>query len=214
MARYQKGHREQTRARIVASASHMLRAAGIDGVAIPTLMKEVGLTHGGFYAHFPSKDALVAEACAAGLTEVATELVAIGAAAPQGAGLHAMLDWYLRAEHRDDPASGCVLPTLAGEIAREPPEVRHPFTTALVTLCDQLASFVHDDNVQYREDSALVVLCGMAGAMLLARAVDDSTLSDRILAASRDFYARAFSTPEPGGRSTDSAPIDPSSGGL
>ena len=214
MARYQKGHREQTRARIVGSASHMLRAAGIDGVAIPTLMKEVGLTHGGFYAHFPSKDALVAEACAAGLTEVATELVAIGAAAPQGTGLHAMLDWYLRAEHRDNPASGCVLATLAGEIAREPPEVRHPFTTALVTLCDQLAPFVHDAHMQHREDDTLAVLSGMVGAMLLARAVDDPTLSDRILAASRDFYVRAFSTPEPDGRSTDSAPIDPSSGGL
>jgi TetR/AcrR family transcriptional repressor of nem operon len=214
MARYQKGHREQTRARIVASASHMLRAAGIDGVAIPALMQEVGLTHGGFYAHFPSKDALVAEACAAGLTEVATALVAIGTAAPHGAGLHAMLDWYLRAEHRDDPASGCVLPTLAGEIAREPPEVRHPFTTALVTLCDQFAPFVHDDHMHHREDSALIVLSGMVGAMLLARAVDNPTLSDRILAASRDFYARAFSTPEPDSRSTDSAPIDPSSGGL
>ena len=214
MARYQKGHREQTRARIVASASHMLRAAGIDGVAIPALMQEVGLTHGGFYAHFPSKDALVAEACAAGVTEVATELVAIGAVAPQGAGLQAMFDWYLRAEHRDDPASGCVLPTLAGEIAREVPEVRRPFTTALVTLCDQLASFVHDDQMQHREDGALVVLSGMAGAMLLARAVDDPALSDRILAVSRDFYARAFSTPEPDGRSTDSAAIDPLSGGL
>src|SRR5262245_21850702 len=211
MARYQKGHREQTRSRIVASASHMLRAAGIDGVAIPALMREVGLTHGGFYAHFRSKDALVAEACTAGLTEVATELVAIGTAAPHGAGLHAMLDWYLRAEHRDDPESGCFLPTLAGEIAREPSEVRHPFTTAHVTLCEQLAPFVHDDHMHHREDSALIVLTGMAGAMLLARAVDDPTLSDRILAASRDFYARAFSTPEPDGRSTDSAPIDPSS---
>ena len=214
MARYQKGHREQTRTRIVASASHMLRAAGIDGVAIPALMQEVGLTHGGFYAHFPSKDALVAEACAAGLTEVATELVAIGAVAPQGTGLQAMLDWYLRAEHRDDPASGCVLPTLAGEIAREPPEVRHPFTTALISLCDQLAPFVHDDDSQHRENGTLVVLSGMVGAMLLARAVDDVVLSDSILAASRDFYARIFSTPEPDGRSTTSAAIDPSSGGL
>src|SRR5262245_29269355 len=212
MARYQKGHREQTRSRIVASASHMLRAAGIDGVAIPALMREVGLTHVGFYAHFPSKDALVAEACTAGLTEVATELVAIGAAAPHGAGLHAMLDWYLRAEHRDDPESGCVLPTLAGEIARERPEVRHPFTTALVTFVDQFAPFVHDDDSQHRENGTLVVLSGMAGAMLLGRAVYYSSLSDRMLRASRDFYARAFSTPEPDGRSTDSLAIDPSSG--
>jgi TetR/AcrR family transcriptional regulator, transcriptional repressor for nem operon len=195
MARTSRAEKARTHERLVEAASHEFRANGVAGTSIPTLMERVGLTHGTFYAHFDSKDALVAEAYARGLNETVERLLGRAEAAPPGHELNAVIDRYLSPEHRDDPAGGCVLPALAGEVRREPTEVRHAFTEELRRYFDRLAPLLPDPDAQTRADHELVLASGMVGAVLLARAVDDRALSDRILNSCRAFYTAAFAPP-------------------
>lgn len=204
---YSKQHKQETHERILRAAGRALREAGVDGVAIGELMARAGLTHGGFYAHFPSKDALVAEACARGMAESGEQLFAVAtkaAAQSPGEGVHAFVDGYLSARHRDAPATGCMLPALAADVARSPGEVRTAFTTGIEAYLDRLATLLAPGSSR---DDALVLLSGVVGAMLLARAVDDEQLSDRILAAARDFYTAAFAADgdSDGGHATPAA---------
>lgn len=202
--RYSQEHKQQTHQRVVAAAAQAFRAHGVANVSIPRLMQEIGLTHGGFYAHFESKEALVAEACASGQSETVKQLFGVAEKAAPGKKLQAILDNYLTPAHRDNPASGCTIPALAAEIAREPAEVRHAFTQSIRALLARLKPLMPDNGphtTDERTDEALALLSGMAGAVLLARAVDDPALSDRILDAAHTFYSRAFtptaSTAEP-----------------
>ena len=192
MARTSRAEKARTRERLVAEASHAFRANGVAGTSIPTLMAGIGLTHGTFYAHFDSKDALVAEAYVRGLNETVERLLQRAESAPPGRGLNAVIDRYLSTEHRDDPAGGCPLPALAGEVRREPAAVRHAFTEELQRYFDRLAPLFADRDDEAHTDHALILASGMVGAVLLARAVDDPALSDRILGACRDFYTAAF----------------------
>lgn len=202
MARTTRKEKERTHARVVETASRAFRADGVAGTSIPALMERVGLTHGTFYAHFDSKDALVAEAYARGLGETVDGLLERAEGAPPGQRLNAVIAHYLSAEHRDDPAGGCVLPALAGEVRREPAAVRHAFTTAIERYFDRLAQLLPDQDTRARRDHELILASGMAGAVLLARAVDDPELSDRILSACRAFYTAAFA-PDAGAVGTD-----------
>jgi len=195
MARTSRTEAARTRERLIQTASHDFRAGGVAGTSIPKLMEQIGLTHGTFYAHFDSKEALVAEAYALGMRETVDRLLQRAADAPQGHGLNAVIDRYLSTEHRDDPAGGCVLPALAGEVRREPDDVRHVFTEELRRYFDRLAPLLPDQDAEVRADRELVLASGMAGAVLLARAVDDPELSDRILQACRDFYTDEFAPP-------------------
>lgn len=195
MARTSRAEKARTRERLVEAASREFRANGVAGTSIPTLMEGIGLTHGTFYAHFDSKDALVAEAYACGLNETVERLLHRAETAPPGRALNAVIDRYLSAEHRDDPATGCLLPALAGEVRREPAEVRHAFTEELQRYFERLAPLLPDRDAQARADHELVLASGMVGAVLLARAVDDPALSDRILDACREFYTAAFAPP-------------------
>jgi TetR/AcrR family transcriptional repressor of nem operon len=199
---YSKEHKRRTREQILRAASHAFRAEGVGAVAIPKLMGQVGLTHGGFYAHFESKDALVAEACAAAFGEGGENLLTKVAEGAPGDELRAIIRAYLSRSHRDTPEVGCALPSLAAEIAREPAPVRHAFTQAVSGYLQQLGAYMptspadadapDDASHDAIGDDALVLLSGMAGALLLARAVDDPALSDRILRTSRAFYTRTF----------------------
>ncbi|MGZ3716190.1 MAG: TetR/AcrR family transcriptional regulator [Ktedonobacterales bacterium] len=193
--RYSQEHKQQTRQRVIAAAARIFRAQGVANVSIPRLMRQVGLTHGGFYAHFDSKDALVAEACASGQGETVKQLFRAAEQADPGKKLRAILDNYLTPAHRDNPASGCTIPALAAEIAREPAEVRHAFTQSIRALLARLKPIMPDcgtDATDEPTDEALALLSGMAGAILLSRAVDDPDLSDRILDAAHAFYSHAF----------------------
>lgn len=190
MTRYTREHKQQTHDHIVRAASHAFRAEGIAGVSIPKLMGQVGLTHGGFYAHFATKDALVAAASAEAFREAAEEWLTAAQEAAPGEEFTALVTHYLSAAHRDSPATGCAIPTLAAEIARESPDVRHAYTTALNTFVGQIAPFMRGETEDAQRDAALALFAAMAGAMLLARAVDDPALSDHILAVSRQAVAR------------------------
>jgi TetR/AcrR family transcriptional repressor of nem operon len=195
MPRTSRTEKERTHRRVVEHASRAFRANGVAGTSIPALMEGVGLTHGAFYAHFDSKDALVAETYSRGFDETVDNLMHVAEEDGQGEGLRAVIDRYLSAEHRDDPAGGCFLPALAGEVRREPAEVRAAYSAALERYFERLASLMPSGDRLEIADGELVLASGMAGAVLLARAVDDPELSDRILRACRDFYSAAFASP-------------------
>ena len=203
-----KQAKQQTHARIVAAATRRFRSGGLAGVGVADIMGEAGLTHGGFYAHFASKDALVAEACGTGLAQSRERLIRKIQREPVERRLAAYIDLYLSAEHRDHPEAGCVMPTLSGEVARSSQEVRAAFTQAYNDYRDALASLLLEADAgdggsgDEASDEAMVLLAGLAGTMLLARAVDDPALSERMLRVNRDYYKRAF----PGRPTADALP--------
>lgn len=206
--RRSKEAKQQTHTRIVEAAARRFRADGIAGVAIADLMGEAGLTHGGFYAHFDNKDALVAEACGAGLAQSRGRMLQSVRKAPAERRVAAFVARYLTIAHRDHPEAGCMMPVLSAEIARSAPAVRAAYTQAIKDYRDELASLLTaaDDSAGSRDssdsgdagasdeasDEALVLLAGLAGTMLLARAIDDPDLSERMLRVNREFYGRVF----------------------
>lgn len=190
MVRYPRGHKEKTREQIVDTAARAFREEGVAGVGIGELMGRAGLTHGGFYAHFPSKDALVAEACSRAVDDTWALMDEVVAQAPPGQELAAFIRAYVSRTHRDDPGAGCMMPSMAGEMPRHAPEVRAAFTAQLRRVLDNLERLL--PSTEDREDRAITLLSGMAGAVMLARAVDDPALSDRVLRVCRAFWTDEF----------------------
>jgi TetR/AcrR family transcriptional repressor of nem operon len=210
-------HKTRTHARIVAAAARAFRERGVEPVAIADVMRAAGLTHGGFYAHFASKDALLAEATTRGLADSRREFLTAAAEANPAAPLREIIRRYVSRAHRDDPAAGCALPALAAEVAREPAEVRGAFTAALEDFIGSLMEYVPGATAEARRDNALVLASGMAGAVALSRALDDAALSDHLLLAARRFYtdalvgsASAASAGGGGDRSADDTTVRPS----
>jgi TetR/AcrR family transcriptional repressor of nem operon len=212
---YSKQHKQETRERILRAASRALRESGIEGVGagIGQVMAQAGLTHGGFYAHFPRKDALVAAACAEGMAEAGETLFAAAEESGRRSGdaaLRHLICGYLSRFHRDHPESGCVLPALAADVARSSDEVRTAFTTGLRGYLDRLEALLPEERDAApegvnREDAALALLSGMVGALVLARAVDDPELSDQILVAARTYYTGPFARVVPAHHGDDRA---------
>ncbi len=192
--RYTAEHKEETHQKIVRTASHEFRRHGLFGVGIADLMKKAGLTHGGFYAHFTDRDTLVEEATAAGYEEAAARLLNDLAQVPSDKAVRTLVDRYLSAAHRVNVEHGCPLPALAGDMSRQTPRVRRAFTTRFKRYSGRLAALLphRGRHQKERQDTALALLSGMAGAILLARAVSDPELSDRILTAARRFYLHAL----------------------
>lgn len=266
--RYPKGHKQRTRAQILDAAARAFRAEGVAEVSIGALMRRLGLTHGGFYTHFSSKDALVAESCIRALAQAADTFFPLDSSTDPEQRLAQAIRGYLSRGHRDTPDTGCLLPALAGEVVHESDEVRRGFTEALRRYVERITTVMpaaeeyspvsspsnrgdHERSLprgqpggrEYRErgsgasvplpgsrevseqngaispasgnqgkaahgdrgrtaaaaasttatlDRALVLVAGMAGAVLLARAVDDAELSDRLLLAARRFYTDTF----------------------
>jgi len=183
--RYSPEHKASTRRRIVDGAAAALRARGLAGVGVADLMREAGLTHGGFYAHFASKDALVAEAIdAAGDQSVRSLRKVVKRAGPKPA-FKAIVDAYLSRAHRDRPESGCALAALGAELARESPAARRALSAQLEGLLGLLAEHVPDRRGISRRRQAMAVLSCLVGALMLSRIADDREASEEILAAAR-----------------------------
>jgi len=184
--RYSREHKQETHARIVRKASVRLREKGAHGVGVADLMKEAGLTHGGFYAHFDSREALVIEAFAYAMDRSmehwrkATEQIA------PDKRLAMIVDTYLTPIHRDDPGHGCAVPTLGAEIARESPKTRKAFAAKLEQMIDMMAEQMPDASSKAARKRAAATLATMMGTLVLSRIAGTSEFSDEILAAGRE----------------------------
>src|SRR3982751_6772698 len=142
--RYSKDHKQETHSRIVKKASVRLRERGAHGIGVVDLMKNAGLTHGGFYAHFDSREALVIEAFAYAMDRGIERWRKLAEATPPEKRLATIVDTYLTSLHRDDPGHGCSLPTLGAEIARESPKTRKAFAAKLEAMIDMMADQILD----------------------------------------------------------------------
>jgi TetR/AcrR family transcriptional repressor of nem operon len=172
--------KEATHDRIVEAAARAIRRSGYNGTGVADIMKDAGLTHGGFYAHFPSREAMLAEAAdRAGSESVAMmERIANTAAPPQA--LQAMMQAYLSKAHVEGIETGCATAALGSEMPRQAPEVRHAATRRIKEMIDLVARQLSDWGQPGAHERALVTVATMVGALTLARAVDDARLSDAL----------------------------------
>ena len=178
MARYANDHKRATRDRILETAGRRFRQDGLDGSGIATLMKDAGLTNGAFYAHFGSKDDLIARVLAEQLREQA---VTYGDVDTGREGLEELLKDYLSAEHRDSRREGCPSAALLGEVARSSPQARAAYTEGVVRLADAVAAHLDPRSPRRLRARMLGVLATLVGTIQLARALDDPELSDQLL---------------------------------
>ncbi len=172
----------QHRERILEAAAQRFRERGFDGIGVADLMKEAGLTHGGFYGHFSSKDDLIAEACARALAQSLARWHKVADRA-SGDPLSALAGAYLTSSHRDNPGAGCVLAALGPDVSRQGPAVRHSVTSYVRSACDLLAKLVPGKSKAARRQEAISTWATLVGAIVIARAVDDRALSREILDA-------------------------------
>jgi AcrR family transcriptional regulator len=170
--------KDATHERIVAVAARAIRRSGYDGTGVADIMKEAGLTHGAFYSHFASREAMLAEAAGRACAESAAAAAEVAAREPAGAALASMLDAYLSKAHAENAEVGCPLAALGSETSRQAPEVRRTTTRHIKEMVDLVARQAPDWGRPAAHERALVTLSTMVGALLLARAVDDPGLSD------------------------------------
>ena len=180
--RYSETHKAETRERVLKEAAKEIRAKGPDNVAVAGVMARAGLTHGGFYAHFPSKDALVKEAIGAMFADARKRTERIDAAGEPRAVLRAYVDFYLSPGHRDSRDRGCPLPTLSGDFARSQPATRARFGAGVEGIAGRLAAPLAKLGYPDPQAEAHALLAQLVGGVALARAVGDPALSDAMLA--------------------------------
>ncbi len=177
--RYSREHKLETHARIVRKASVRLREKGAHGIGVADLMKEAGLTHGGFYAHFDSREALVIEAFGERWRKLAEQV-------PLNKRFAMVVDAYLAPVHRDDPGHGCAVPTLGAEIARESPKTRKAFASKLEQMIEMFAEQIPDVPRKAARKQAMAAVATMMGTLVMARIAGNGEFSDEILGAGRD----------------------------
>lgn len=175
-----QSRKEVTHQRIVAAAARAIRRSGYDGTGVADIMKEVGLTHGGFYAHFASRDAMLAEAADSAGAETVARLTQVVREAPAGKELQALVGAYLSEEHVANAESGCPVAALGSEMPRQAAKVRRAATRRMKEMLDLLGRYLPGHGQPGAQDEALVTIATMVGALVLARAVDDPALSRAI----------------------------------
>jgi len=168
------------REKVLDVAGKLFREHGFEGIGVADIMKRAGLTHGGFYGQFASKDDLAAETTARVLKNPAWQEWLTGKANPSFA---EVVRGYLSPRHRDDPGTGCLISALGADAARQPRSVRRALTDGLRVRLDAWMKLVPGRSVAARREKALVTMATLVGALVIARAVDDPALSDEVLEA-------------------------------
>ncbi len=183
--------KELTHERIVEAAARAIRRSGYDGTSVADIMKEAGLTHGGFYAHFASREAMLAEAADRAGAEAVAASARIAANAPPEQALLRMLQAYLSKEHVKGVEMGCPVAALGSEMPRQAPEVRRAATRRIKEMIDVVARQSPDWGQPGAHEHALVAVATIVGALVLARAVDDPKLSDTLRDAALKHLTRS-----------------------
>ena len=182
--------KEATHERIVETAARAIRRSGYAGTSVADIMKEAGLTHGGFYVHFASREAMLAEAADRAGAEAVAASAGIAAAAPPEQALQGLLRAYLSKEHLESAEMGCPVAALGSEMPRQAPEVRRAATRRIKEMIDVVARQSPDWGQPGAHEQALVTTATMVGALVMARAVDDQRLSDALLKAALKHLVR------------------------
>ena len=178
MARYNKEHKEATRMRIIETAGRRFKQDGIDGSGIAALMGDAGLTNGAFYAHFDSKDDLVASVIGEELGRQATNFAELP---PGRAGLEEFVRRYLSRDHRDHRDTGCPSAALLDEIGRCAEDAKRAYTLGAKTILDEICARLAPEDPGSARGTAIALFAMMIGSMQLARALSDRKLSDQVL---------------------------------
>jgi TetR/AcrR family transcriptional regulator, transcriptional repressor for nem operon len=178
MARYGQEHKQATRRRIIEVAGRRLKRDGIDGSGIATLMADAGLTNGAFYAHFESKEDLVANALVEQLHE---QRESFSAQPPDRDGLAQIVRAYLSVEHRDNPEDGCPSAALLDEIGRSTDATKRVYTDGLLVVIDDIAARLASDDPHLARVKTLSVFAQMVGTLQVSRALADRQLADEVL---------------------------------
>jgi TetR/AcrR family transcriptional regulator, transcriptional repressor for nem operon len=190
--RYEPDHKARIHRRIVKNASRQLRARGLNGPAVTTVMKASGLTHGGFYRHFGSRDDLVVEAIEESLQELRDRLIAAAKDAEPGEGWKAMVRSYLSLERCDHLDDGCPIAALAPDIARTRPVMKQRSSAAILRFRQELLPFMPGKDAKAKATNFLAIISSMVGTIAIARTMPDPAVRQRILNCVRDHLLASF----------------------
>jgi TetR/AcrR family transcriptional repressor of nem operon len=178
VVRYAKEHKQVTRQRIIEKAGQRFKQDGIDGSGISTLMSDAGLTNGAFYAHFTSKDDLVAHVLA---DQLRTQVASYGTLRPGRTGLEDLVRAYLSPEHRDHPGTGCPSAALLDEIGRCEDGTKQAYTDGARDIVEEIAARLAPEDPQSARGKAIGLFAMMVGTLQLSRALSDRKFADEVL---------------------------------
>ncbi len=190
--RYSPEHKAQNHEKILSMAARSFREHGGDSSGIGTVMSKAGLTKGGFYRHFESKDDLLVEAVARAFDQMGKAMVDIAKSAPEGQALRAMIEHYLSVRHANSPGTGCVVSALGPELARRPLSVRKRIEASLEAYRERLLPFVPGETREERLAKYVVLFPSMAGVLTMARVISDPHRREWMLNEARDFFVKSF----------------------
>jgi TetR/AcrR family transcriptional regulator, transcriptional repressor for nem operon len=190
--RYPPGHKAEVHRKIVKDASQRLRSEGLNGAAVAAVMRDTGLTHGGFYKHFESKDELLLESLNEAFSDIGGRL-ARAAEQPHGEqAWKAIVKTYLSLEFCDHVERGCPLTALAPELARVDKKMKAPVFAALVSYKDRMVPFMPGQRTVEKERAFFAIFSTMIGAVDIARMLPEPAMREKVLASARDFLLRSF----------------------
>jgi TetR/AcrR family transcriptional repressor of nem operon len=190
--RYQPGHKAEIHQKIVKDASQRVRAEGLNGAAVAAVMRDTGLTHGGFYKHFGSKDELLIESLKEGFREIIDTLVRAAEQSAPGEAWKAIVKTYLRPEMCEHPERGCPLATLAPELARAEKRMKPQIVAELVNYRSQMLPFMPGRRAADKERAFFAIFSTMIGAVEIARLLPDRAIREKVLGSARDLLLRSF----------------------
>jgi TetR/AcrR family transcriptional regulator, transcriptional repressor for nem operon len=192
VVRYSLEQKSQNHENILSVAARSFREHGGDSSGIGTVMKKVGLTKGGFYRHFKSKDDLFVEAVGRAFDEMGRGMVEVAKSAPEGQALRAIIERYLSARHANSPGTGCVLSALGPELARKPLSVRKRIESLLEAYRERLLPFVPGETREEKLAKYRVLFPGMAGVLMVARVISTPQRRAQMLMEARNFFIKCF----------------------
>ena len=193
--RYSPEHKARNHENILSVAARTFREHGADSSGIGTVMKKVGLTKGGFYRHFHSKDDLFVEAVTRAFEEMGNHLVETANSVPESHALRAIIERYLSIRHANSPGAGCVISALGPEFGRKPLSVRKRIEAALDAYRERLLPFVPGRTREEKLEKYRLLFSSMAGVLVMARMTSDLQKREQRLMEARDFFIKSFAEP-------------------
>lgn len=190
--RYPPGHKAEVHRKILKDASRRVRAEGLSGAAVATVMRDAGLTHGGFYKHFESKDELLLQSLSEAFRDIGDTLVQVATQSRPDSAWKAIVKAYLSLEFCDHPDRGCPLTALAPELTRVDKRMKGRILPHLVNYKDRMLPFMPGRQAAEKERAFFMIFSTMIGAMEIARILPEPAMREKVLAAAKEFLLSSF----------------------